>query len=77
VIAPPAIRDAAVVGVPAVFGQRVAGFAQLASGVRRAILGRILTRNAEQLADYKVTESLTIVREIPGMPSARSTVGCY
>jgi acyl-coenzyme A synthetase/AMP-(fatty) acid ligase len=55
-----------VVGVPdPELSQRVAGFVQLASSAQGVNLNEIRAHVAEQLADYKVPESLKIVREIP------------
>jgi hypothetical protein len=62
----PAVRDAAVVGVPdGALGQRVAGFVQMERGTRSIILKEILAGVAALLADYKVPESLEMVDAIP------------
>ncbi|MFL5267127.1 MAG: class I adenylate-forming enzyme family protein [Stellaceae bacterium] len=62
----PAVRDAAVVGVPdRVLGQRVAGFVQMERGTRAIILKEILAGVIALLADYKIPESLHIIDEIP------------
>ena len=62
----PAVRDAAVVGVPdGALGQRVAGFVQMERGTRGIILKEILAGVTALLADYKVPESLEIVDAIP------------
>jgi long-chain acyl-CoA synthetase/feruloyl-CoA synthase len=62
----PAVRDAAVVGVPdGALGQRVAGFVQMERGTRGIILKEILASVTALLADYKVPESLAAVDTIP------------
>jgi long-chain acyl-CoA synthetase len=62
----PAVRDAAVVGVPdGALGQRVAGFVQMERGTRGIILKEILAGVTALLADYKVPESLEMVDAIP------------
>lgn len=68
----PAVRDAAVIGVPdPVLGQRVAGFVTLKDGVPATALRDILAVAAEHLADYKLPERLTIVQEIPRTGSGK------
>jgi acyl-CoA synthetase (AMP-forming)/AMP-acid ligase II len=62
----PAVRDAAVVGVPdGALGQRVAGFVQMERGTRSIILQEILAGVAALLADYKAPESLEMIDAIP------------
>jgi acyl-coenzyme A synthetase/AMP-(fatty) acid ligase len=62
----PMVRDAAIIGVPCpLLGQRLAGFVKLKDGVRSTALQDILAAAAEQLADYKLPERLTILPEIP------------
>jgi long-chain acyl-CoA synthetase len=67
----PAVRDAAVVGIPdEVLGQRVAAAVALNGKATHAVLTEILDCTRKQLAEYKVPERLTAVREIP-----RNTLG--
>jgi len=62
----PAVRDAAVLGIPdEVLGQRVAGFVQLKNNARPQIVNQILDTVRDQLADYKVPEHLQVVAAIP------------
>jgi long-chain acyl-CoA synthetase len=70
-MAHPAVRDAAVVGVPDPdLDQRVAGFVQLADSVLGADLNEILAFVTKRLANYKVPETLEIIDHIP-----RNTLG--
>ena len=67
----PAVRDAAVVGVPdAVLGERVAGVVQLSECAQSVEPDEILDFARERIADYKVPETLEIVDQIP-----RNTLG--
>jgi long-chain acyl-CoA synthetase len=65
-MAHPAIREAAVVGVPdPLLGERVVSFIRLTGRVRGDIRKDVLAAVARQLADYKVPERLEIVDSIP------------
>jgi long-chain acyl-CoA synthetase len=62
----PAVREAAVVGIPdVVLGQRVFGFVRLADGAKDTVVSEILSNVATRLASYKVPESLEIIDELP------------
>jgi acyl-CoA synthetase (AMP-forming)/AMP-acid ligase II len=62
----PAVKDAAVVGVPdEVLGERVFGFVQLEPDAQNVKLADILATTKSQLADYKVPEQLKIIDKIP------------
>jgi acyl-CoA synthetase (AMP-forming)/AMP-acid ligase II len=62
----PAVREAAVVGVPdAALGQRVFGFIMLADGTKDTVVSEILDNVATRLASYKVPQRLEILDELP------------
>jgi long-chain acyl-CoA synthetase len=62
----PAIKEAAVVGVPDdVLGERVAGFVQLVKGTQQVALEQVLATLRARLAEYKVPEHLKIIDVIP------------
>jgi acyl-CoA synthetase (AMP-forming)/AMP-acid ligase II len=64
--AQPAVRDAAVVGIPDdTLGQRVVGFVQLEHDAPSEIANEILDAARTQLADYKMPERLQVVSSIP------------
>jgi acyl-CoA synthetase (AMP-forming)/AMP-acid ligase II len=65
-ISHPAVRDAAVVGIPDdILGQRVVGFVQLEHDASPEIVNDILDAARAQLADYKMPERLRVVSSIP------------
>ncbi|MDR6288199.1 acyl-CoA synthetase (AMP-forming)/AMP-acid ligase II [Inquilinus ginsengisoli] len=62
----PAIRDAAVFGIPdEIEGQKVAALIHLASDARENAIDDIEEYARRSLADYKIPESIHIVHEIP------------
>jgi acyl-coenzyme A synthetase/AMP-(fatty) acid ligase len=62
----PAVKDAAVVGIPDdTLGQRVAGFVQLEKNAPSEIASEVLEMVRSRLADYKVPERLQVVATIP------------
>ncbi|HEY2534920.1 MAG TPA: class I adenylate-forming enzyme family protein [Xanthobacteraceae bacterium] len=62
----PAVRDAAVVGIPDdTLGQRVAGFVQLQHDTHSDIVNEILDAARLQIADYKLPERLQVIAAIP------------
>jgi acyl-CoA synthetase (AMP-forming)/AMP-acid ligase II len=65
-MAHPAVRDAAVVGIPDVrLGQRVAAVVQLAADADGEALDGIMAYTRAQLADYKVPERLQVIAKVP------------
>jgi long-chain acyl-CoA synthetase/feruloyl-CoA synthase len=62
----PAVRDAAVVGIPDdTLGRRVSGFVQLEHDAHSDVVNEILAAARIQLADYKMPERLQVVASIP------------
>jgi long-chain acyl-CoA synthetase len=62
----PAVRDAAVVGIPdTTLGERVAAAVNLGNVSGKMVVADILAGIRSQLADYKVPEWLQVVDEIP------------
>jgi long-chain acyl-CoA synthetase len=62
----PAVKEAAVVGVPdAVLGQRVFGFVTLGKGCDAAVVPEILGRLTTRLAAYKIPEVLAVLDTLP------------
>lgn len=62
----PAIKEAAVVGVPdETLGQRVIGFVTLKNGAGSHVVGDVMSAARTQLADYKLPEHLRVITAIP------------
>jgi acyl-CoA synthetase (AMP-forming)/AMP-acid ligase II len=65
-MAHPAVRDAAVVGIPDMrLGQRVAAVVQLTADADSDALDGILAYTRAQLAEYKVPERLQVIGKVP------------
>jgi long-chain acyl-CoA synthetase/feruloyl-CoA synthase len=62
----PEVQDAAVFGVPdAILGQRIAAVLQVYGDADALVLKRILDSASNQLADYKMPETVKVVSTIP------------
>jgi len=62
----PEVQDAAVFGVPdAILGQRIAAVLQVYGDADALVLKRILDSASNQLADYKMPDTVKVVSTIP------------